>query len=383
MDSLLAARPVDAARRSPSPDVKELLGSTCVDRPVDLDFVDRALTLLDSDRRRSVDTALRLVPLAGAPGVDLYFKDEAAHPTGSLKHRLARALLIFGIVNGTIRSNTPVVEASSGSTAVSEAYFAQLLGLPFHAVMPVATSPAKIAAIEMLGGICHLVQPNSIYGQALGIARQLGGCYLDQFTFAERVTDWRGDNLAAVLLAQMDGERHPVPDWIVVGAGTGGTATTIGRHLRFRRLPTRLCVADVEHSAFFDGFARRDLGAICATASGIEGVGRPRMEPSFTPDLIDRMVRVPDAVSIAGMRIAGELLGRAVGASTGLNFVASLLIARDMAAAGRTGSIATLICDGGERYATTCHCDGWLTERGLIEDVEAAEAELRSAVAHR
>lgn len=367
----------DASRCPPPPSLEELLGVRRVDRPMDLDFVHHAMALLDGERRRSVDTALLLVRLAGAPCVDLYIKDEAAHPTGSLKHRLASALFTFGVVNGTIRADTPVVEASSGSTAVSEAYFARLLNLPFHAVMPVDTSSTKLAAIEKLGGRCHLVQPGRIYGEALALARRTGGVYLDQFTFAERVMEWRGDNLAAALLAQMAGERHPVPDWIVVGAGTGGTATTIGRHLRFRRAQTRLCVADVEHSAFFDGFMRRDPGATCATASGIEGVGRPWVEPSFTPDLIDRMVKVPDAVSIAGMRLGGELLGRRVGASTGLNLVASLLVAKEMAEASRSGSIATLICDDGERYATTHHCRDWLMERGLLADVDIAEDRLR------
>ncbi len=62
------------------------------------------------------------------------------HPTGSLKHRLARSLFLYGLCNGWIRPSRPVIEASSGSTAVSEAYFAQLIGVPFIAVMPRTTS---------------------------------------------------------------------------------------------------------------------------------------------------------------------------------------------------------------------------------------------------
>ncbi|STQ43438.1 Cysteine synthase [Ewingella americana] len=53
--------------------------------------------------------------------------------SGSLKHRLARSLFLYGLCNGWIRENTPIIEASSGSTAISEAYFARLLGLPFIA----------------------------------------------------------------------------------------------------------------------------------------------------------------------------------------------------------------------------------------------------------
>ena len=81
-------------------------------------------------------------------GIDLYLKDESVHPTGSLKHRLARSLFLYGLCNGWITERTTIVEASSGSTAVSEAYFARFLGLPFVAVMPTSTSPEKIALIE-------------------------------------------------------------------------------------------------------------------------------------------------------------------------------------------------------------------------------------------
>ena len=354
------------------------LGVIQKDRPVDLSFVSRALGALDGDRRRSVDTALLPLTLPQAPGVDLYFKDESAHPTGSLKHRLARALFTMGIVSGTIREGMPIVEASSGSTAVSEAYFARMLGLPFHAVMPATTSPAKIEAIRWMGGTCHLVEARAIYEEAEALAARLRGFYLDQFTFAERVSDWRCDNIAASVLGQMGGERHPIPEWVVVGAGTGGTAATIGRHLRFRQLSTRLCVADVEHSAFFHGYSGGGRAARCEHSSRIEGVGRPRIEPSFAPEVIDRMMKIPDAVSIAGMRIANALLGRNVGASTGLNFVAAALIAREMAEAGRQGSIVTLICDGGDRYATTCYSSAWLKAHDLDGSVAEAERALRS-----
>ena len=60
---------------------------------------------------------------------------------------------------------------------------------------------------------------------------------MDQFTFAERATDWRGNNnIAESMFAQMDRERFPVPRWIVVGAGTGGTSATIGRYARYHRI---------------------------------------------------------------------------------------------------------------------------------------------------
>src|SRR5262249_3706013 len=156
----------------------------------------------------------------------LYLKDESTHPTGSLKHRLARSLFLYGLCNGQIGAGTTVIDASSGSTAVSEAYFARMLGLPFVAVMPATTSVQKIALIERVGGTSYLVDdPTTVYAEAARLAREAKGHYLDQFTNAERATDWRGNNnIAESIFEQMTMERHPIPTWIVVGAGTGGTS---------------------------------------------------------------------------------------------------------------------------------------------------------------
>ena len=121
-------------------------------------WADRAIRKITAENNRSADTHLYSVPLPEHWGVQLYLKDESTHRSGSLKHRLARSLFLFGLVNGWIREDTTIVEASSGSTAVSEAYFAQLLGLPFVAVMARTTSPEKIALIEQFGGSCLLVR---------------------------------------------------------------------------------------------------------------------------------------------------------------------------------------------------------------------------------
>jgi len=121
-------------------------------------WLNEALRRIEADFNRSADTHLLRLPIPSAPGVTLYFKDESTHPTGSLKHRLARSLFLYALCNGWVREGTTVIEASSGSTAVSEAYFAQLLELPFVAVVPRGTSPAKIAQIEFYGGRCHMVE---------------------------------------------------------------------------------------------------------------------------------------------------------------------------------------------------------------------------------
>src|SRR3954468_12364187 len=99
-----------------------------------------AMALLEADFTRSSDTHLLKVDLPHFEGVQLYLKDESTHVTGSLKHRLARSLFLYALTNGRLTEGTLVVEASSGSTAISEAYFARLLRLPFVAVVPGSTS---------------------------------------------------------------------------------------------------------------------------------------------------------------------------------------------------------------------------------------------------
>jgi cysteine synthase len=334
---------------------------------IDRDWARQAINLLQGDGRRSADTHLVKPAFRGLHGISVYLKDESTHPTGSLKHRLARSLFLYGICNGRIGPGTTLVEASSGSTAVSEAYFAELLALPFIAVMPRSTSRAKIEAIERFGGRCHFVDGAAqIYEIAAGLAAEAGGYYLDQFTNAERATDWRGNNnIAESIFSQMQGETHPVPDWVVMSAGTGGTSATIGRYIRYRNLATRLCVVDVEDSVFYDAYRSGDLDVTCARGSRIEGIGRPRVEPSFIPGVIDHMIRVPDAASIAAMHVLSDRLFRRVGGSTGTNFFGLCWIAANMLREGREGSLVTLICDSGDRYASTYYDGKWLEENGL------------------
>jgi cysteine synthase A len=113
--------------------------------------------------------------------------------------------------------------------------------------MPASTVREKCELIEFYGGQCHLVEdPRTIYQVAADLADSTGGYYLDQFTYAERATDWRGNNnIAETMFAQLSREPFPVPVWVVVG----------GRHRleRVRRsdatcgctkYPTLMCVVD-------------------------------------------------------------------------------------------------------------------------------------------
>jgi len=343
-------------------------------------WVTEAIRKIEADFNRSADTHLIPMALPGFPGIDLYFKDESSHPTGSLKHRLARSLFLYSLANGWLGPESTVVEASSGSTAISEAYFARLLGLPFVAVMPTSTSPEKIAAIEFHGGRCHLVQSACDIGcESVRLARECGGHFMDQFTYAERATDWRANNnIAESIFRQMAQERHPVPEWIVCSAGTGGTSATLGRYVRYRGYATRILCADPEFSAFYDHYAGNGTALTPLPGSRIEGIGRPQVELSFIKQCVDAMVKVPDGLSLAAMRQVSRQLGRQVGGSTGTNFIGVLHAAHAMRARGQIGSIVTILCDHGERYAHSYYNPMWYLEQGI--ETSAADAAMADAI---
>jgi len=327
-------------------------------------WVSDAVRKIEADYQRSADTHLFKLNIPGLVGVDIYLKDESTHPTGSLKHRLARSLFLYALCNGKLDESSTVIEASSGSTAVSEAYFAQMLGLPFVAVMPRRTAQSKIDKITLYGGQCHFVESApQMHGAAVALAEKTGGYFMDQFLYAERATDWRGNNnIAESIFAQMQQEPFPIPSALVMSAGTGGTSATLGRFVRFKGYDTRLIVVDPENSVFYDSYVQKnpDLTADCS--SRIEGIGRPKVEKSFQPDVIDEMMQVPDAASVATVLWLEKLIGRKAGGSTGTNLWGALSVAKGMMAAGETGSIVTLMCDGGERYLDRYYNPDWVAD---------------------
>ena len=216
-----------------------------------------------------------------------------------------------------------MIEASSGSTAVSEAYFARMLGLRFIAVVPATTAAPKLDAIRFQGGEIHMVDdPRTVYDVAHRLAAETGGHYLDQFTYAERATDWRGNNnIAESIFAQMAQEEHPVPDWIVLRRRAPAAPRPRSAGICATSVMPPGCASPIRCircSTAITTIARRPCCPKAAPAA-IEGIGRPRVEPSFIPGVIDRMIAVEDADSIGAMRALSDRLGRRVGGSTGTN----------------------------------------------------------------
>jgi cysteine synthase A len=335
--------------------------------PSDSAWTGAAIADLLGERDEHAETPLLPLTLPGFPQIRFLLKDESAHPSGSLKHRLARSLLLHALAEGRLAQGQAVIDASSGSTAISEAWFARRLGLPFHAVMPRTTCRPKQDAVAALGGECVLVDPgDDTVAVARAIAADLGACFLDQFGLAAAATDWRGDrNIAASMLAQCRALDGRDPTWIVCGAGTGGTSSTIGRHLRHVGSAARVCVADPTGAAFARGWETGGRLVRATRPTCIEGIGRQRVEPCFDFAHVDAVAQVDDDASIAGAWALEHWLGQRYGGSSGTNLAAAMELAAAMAARGERGSIALLLCDRGERYADTVFKRSWVGQQGL------------------
>jgi cysteine synthase A len=126
-----------------------------------------------------------------------------------------------------------------------------------------------------------------------------------------------------------------------------------------------LAVVDPENSAYWPSWVTGYPGYGTGMPSRIEGIGRPRVEPAFLAAVIDLMMPVPDAASLAAMRHLTATTGWSVGPSTGSNLWGALRIAHRMRKRGETGSIATLICDGADAYRRTLYNDAWAREKDL------------------
>ncbi len=372
---------------------------------IDRKWVRNAVEAIHADFQRSADTNLikfKLPEQFEDGGLALYLKDESIHPTGSLKHRLARSLFLYALCNGYIpNAETKVFEASSGSTAISEAYFARLIGLKaFFAVVPKGTSSDKIKLITDYGGNVEETTED-IVKRAAEMATAAKGHFMDQFTNSERATDWRGNNnIAKTIFQQMSKERGPdglkikgglIPKWIVIGAGTGGTSATIGRYVRFKGFETRVCVVDPRgESALFDTWSEArgrnnpKTKVFKDAKSVIEGIGRPYSPVSFLPEVIDAMISVPNDASIGAMRYLHETGRHYHGASTGTNlFGASVVLQRMLKGPKEDrGAVVTLLCDSGLRYKTTYYLERDTLEIGEETWLEKQRCNDQGSVFH-
>ncbi|MFD0204191.1 MULTISPECIES: pyridoxal-phosphate dependent enzyme [Saccharothrix] len=313
----------------------------------------RAIRRVREDHR---PTPLRRLSVGTA---EVFLKDETALPTGSTKDRTVAAMFRHAIASGRITEGTGVVVATAGAVAVAAARIAALLDLPFTALVPAKADPAVLARIDEAGGRWQRAEqpPAALQHEARALAERWGACFLDHFAEAEPAVAAWPPTIADELFAQLP---EP-PRWVVVGAGTGATSAAIGRHIRTEGLDTKLAVVDPENSAYFPAWASgaRDYGT--GMPSRIPGIGRPRVEPGFQPGVVDLVIPVPDAASVAALRWlhhhgvdAGPSTGTAL---WGVHHLTAVMRER--------GPLVTIIADGGDPYRETYLDPAWPRANGL------------------
>ena len=302
-------------------------------------WVREAIRRIEADFQRSSDTHLIPLPLPG-------FAGHRPVPEGRIQppHRQPEAPAGAQPVPATrcatagcTKART-VVEASSGSTAVSEAYFARLLGLPFVAVMPRSTSPQKIAAIEFHGGRCHLVERPDARCTPKASAWPTNAAattWTSSPTPSAPPTGAPTTTSPRASTSRCSASGIRCRRWIVASAGTGGTLATIGRYVRYCRHDTRVCGVDAEHSVFFDHYVSGDADADAASAARASKASAGRAwKPRSCPACWTRWSRCPTSGAWARCMRLSVRLGRRVGASTGTNLVAALACAQSLKARG-------------------------------------------------
>jgi cysteine synthase len=315
-------------------------------------------------------TPTRALTAASGGGVDVLVKDETVLPTGSLKYRHMRGLFAHAITTGHLAAETHVVVATGGAVAVAGAHVANLLGLPFTAVVPARTGTDVLDRIERHNGRWRLAEhpPAALQQEGAALADRLGGHLLDHFADADRAMAAGGPTVADEVFAET------TPAWVVVGVGTGATSAAIGRHVRRHRLPTRLAVVDPQNSAYFPAWVTGAPDYATGMPSRIPGIGRPRVEPGFQPDLIDLVIPVPDGASVAAMRWARDTEGLDACPATGANLRGVRHLAKRMRENGTPGTIVTINGDSDEAYRNTYLDAEWVRAHGLDPTPFEAEA---------
>jgi cysteine synthase B len=276
---------------------------------------------------------VELPHLAPPPGIRLYAKLESANPTGSVKDRIAHAMLVEARASGALEAGQTILEPSSGNTGISLAWIGRLLGHPVRIVMPDNTTVEREQLLRLYGA--EIVPSPGAAGSngAIRLAQELAAA--DPSLFMPYQYGNPGNPLAheegtgPEILAAV-----PDVDVFVAGLGTGGTLTGVGRFLKRVRPSARVIAAE--------------------PLPGEEVQGLRSLEEGFVPPVLDASV-LDDRylVSNRDAVIAVRRLMREEGIFAGLSSGAALHVALRSAAEMEAGTIVVLLADGGWKYLST------------------------------
>jgi cysteine synthase len=300
-----------------------------------------------------------LVPLRrisrGLP-VPVLVKCEHMNPGGSVKDRIARAIVDDAEARGVLRPGMTLVEATAGNTGVGLALVAAVRGYRLACVMPEKMSVDKRIALASLGAEVIITinappgSPDNFRNVARRLADERGWFLTDQFNNPANVRV-HYETTGAEIVAQTGGEVGA----FVAGAGTGGTLSGVGRRLKEACPRVRIVLADPIGSGLADWV---ETGTIGPDGSYLlEGIGGSEAPENLHRDVIDAAERIGDDESFAMTHRLIREEGLLVGGSAGTNVAAAVRIA---ARGGLAGPVITVLPDGWDRYRS----QPWMMAQG-------------------
>lgn len=278
--------------------------------------------------------------------VPVLVKCEHLNPGGSIKDRIALAIIDDAERRGVLSPGATLVEATAGNTGVGLALVAAARGYRLVCVMPEKMSSDKRASLASLGAEVIITpnappsSPDNFRNVAQRLAAQNGWFLTDQFNNPANVRV-HAETTAAEILEQTAGRVGA----FVAGAGTGGTISGVGRRLKSVVPGIRIVLADPIGSALADWVETGSAGADGAYA--VEGIGASEPPSNLHRDVIDAAERVSDAESFAMAKRLMREEGLLVGGSAGTNVVAALRVALR---ADVNGPVVTVLPDAWDRY---------------------------------
>ena len=291
----------------------------------------------------------RLVPLARLVpdgSARILLKLEYENPTGSMKDRMALAMVEAAEADGRLRPGGSVVEYTGGSTGVSLAFVCAVKGLPLHVVTSVASSQEKRDHMAALGAHLTLVESAdggttkaltlSMIERARAIAAETGGFWTDQLENADPLASYEA--MGQELWDQTAGEI----DAFVQSVGTGGSLRGIATRLRARNAGVHVVAVEPAESAVLSGGE--------SGSHKIEGTGAGFVVPLWSEGLADEIQTVSSEEAMATARELARREGIFAGTSTGGNVAVALRVARRL---GPDRTVVTLAVDSGMKYLST------------------------------
>ncbi len=298
---------------------------------------------------------VRLGSVARGLSCEVLVKCEHLNPGGSVKDRIALAIVDDAEARGVLRPGMTLIEATAGNTGVGLALVAARRGYALVCVLPEKMSVDKRVALSMLGARvvvtpnAHPTSPENFRNVAARMAAESGWFLTDQFANPANVRVHL-ETTGVEILAQAGGRVGA----FVAGAGTGGTLSGVGRCLKEADPRTRIVLADPVGSCLADWVETGRIGVDGAYA--VEGIGGSEAPANLHREVIDAAERVSDEESFAMVRRLVREEGLLVGGSAGTNVVAALRVA---ARGDVDGPVVTVLPDGWDRYRAKPWMQGW------------------------